>query len=87
MSTITVSKKRYEELLRNAGIEPMAPQQANKEVAEKVAQVKVLLKEIKEIVEISGIDVRLGGSYGSLAGAIEEVDELHSEWNTSSYDC
>lgn len=87
MSTVTISKKRLEELLKKAGEEIISTREANAIVADRVAQIKVLLAEIKNVVEQTGIEVRLGGSYGVLAGAIEEVDALHSDWNTSSYDC
>jgi hypothetical protein len=87
MSKVMISKKRLDELLAKAGRTPIDIREANKQVAEKVSQIKTTLKEIKEIIEISGIEVKLGGSYGVLSDAIEEVDELHSDWNSSSYNC
>jgi hypothetical protein len=87
MSTVTISKKRLDELLAKAGEKIISTKEANAIVADKVQQIKALLKEIKEVVEQTGIEVKLGGCYGILADAIEAVDELHSDWNTSSYDC
>lgn len=87
MSTVTISKKRLDELLAKAGEKIISAKEANAIVADKVQQIKVLLTEIREVVEQTGIEVKLGGSYGILGDAIESVDELHSDWNTSSYDC
>jgi hypothetical protein len=87
MTTVTISKKRLDELLAKAGEEVISVKEANARVADRVQKIKVLLSEIKDVVEKTGIEVKLGGSYGVLAGAIEEVDELHTDWMTSSYDC
>lgn len=53
-------------------------------VADKVVEVKALINEIKELVSVSGISVNLRRELDS---AIESVDELHPDWNSSSYDC
>lgn len=57
---------------------------ANTEVANRVKEIEKLLAEIKEFVEVSGITVRVRHMLDS---AIEEVDALHPDWNSSSYDC
>lgn len=57
------------------------------EVANKIEQIKTLLQEVKELVEVAGIDVQLGGGYGSLTSAITAVDESCPNWNSSSYEC
>ena len=87
MSTVTISKKRLDEMLAKAGEEVISVKEANARVAERVQKIKVLLNEIKDVVEKTGIEVKLGGSYGVLAGAIEEVDVLHTDWASSSYNC
>jgi hypothetical protein len=87
MSTVTISKKRLDELLAKAGEEVISTKEANARVAERVQKIKVLLAEIKDVVEKTGIEVKLGGSYGVLADAIESVDGLHNDWNSSSYNC
>lgn len=63
-------------------------QHASTGIAERIEQIKNLLSEIKDLAELSGnTDLKLGGSYGLLADAIEGVDSLHQDWNSSSYDC
>lgn len=63
-------------------------QHASKGIAERIEQVKVLIREIKDLAELSGnTTLRLGGSYGELSSLIEDVDSLHETWNSSSYDC
>ncbi len=63
-------------------------QHASKGIAERIESVKVLLREIKDLAELSGNrTLKLGGSYGELADAIEEVDSNHEDWNSSSYEC
>lgn len=57
------------------------------EVANKVQQVKEILSEIKTLVELGGIEVKLGGSYGELSTASIAVDESSPDWNSSSYNC
>lgn len=60
---------------------------AASEVSNKVEQIKELLKEIQTLVELGHIELKLGGSYGVLADAIEQVDSAHPDWNSSSFDC
>jgi hypothetical protein len=60
---------------------------AASEVANKITEVKSLLAEIKDLVQLSGVEVKLGGGWGELSSAIEAVDEAHPDWDTSSYDC
>lgn len=87
MTNITISKARYDEILKKAGIPTMTAKEGSKAVAEKIAAIKTLLKEIKEVVELSGVEVKLGGGYGQFRNEIEAVDSLHPDWNSSSYDC
>jgi hypothetical protein len=84
MTTITVSKQRYEELLRKAGIEPISLKDANKVISEKVASIKTTLAEIKEICELSGATVKLEYEF---TDDIEKISELNPDWNSSSYNC
>lgn len=56
-------------------------------VAQRIEQVKELLKEIKELAVLGNVQVQLGGEYGKLSGAIEDVDSANPNWNSSSYDC
>lgn len=60
---------------------------ATAEVAVKLSQVKMLLKEVGELVAAADLKIRLGGSYGELTDLIETVDSQHPDWNSSSYDC
>jgi hypothetical protein len=62
-------------------------QYAAVEVANKVEQVKQLLSEIKVLVEVGRIEVKLGGDYGLLGNAIDDVDSAHPDWNSSSMYC
>ncbi|MGZ8887957.1 MAG: hypothetical protein ACXW1D_00195 [Halobacteriota archaeon] len=63
-------------------------QHASTGIAERIAQIEALIGEIKDLAELSGNNtLRLGGEYGLLARAIEGVDSLHEDWNSSSYDC
>lgn len=56
---------------------------ATKELADKIKEVKVLLKDIKDLAELSGVvaDVQ------SLKYDVESIEELHPDWNSSSYGC
>lgn len=54
------------------------------EISNKIAEIKRLLGEIKELVEVTGIEVRIDRE---ISDDLEEVNRLHPEWNTSSYDC
>ena len=74
---INTFKKQKEQLKRVASAE----------VAQRVEVIKGLLEEIREFVEVAGLDIKLGGGYGSLTSAIEAVDEHSADWNSSSYDC
>lgn len=56
---------------------------ANVQVSEKVDQIKSLLGDIKDIVELSGIEIDIRG----LKYDIESIEELHPDWNSSSYHC
>lgn len=58
---------------------------ASQEVADKVESIKQLLREIKTLVEVSGIEVKL--CYTDIQTLLEEVDSLHPEWNSSSMYC
>lgn len=60
---------------------------AAEEVANKIEQVIVLLAEIKELVQLGGVEVQLGGAYGELNDAIASVDEHCEAWESSSYEC
>jgi phosphoglycerate-specific signal transduction histidine kinase len=71
---LAVFKKQKEQLARVASTE----------VANKVTEIKILIDQIKELVSLSGITLNLKDE---LAYAIECVDELHPDWNSSSYDC
>lgn len=84
MSTVTISKKRLDELLAKAGEETISTQDGNKMIAEKVEQIKNLLREIKDVSERSGTTVKLEYEFTDL---IEEIGELNSDWNSSSYNC
>ncbi len=57
------------------------------EVANKVAEIKDLLREIATLVKLGGVEIKLGGVYGEFDELIEEVDKSHPDWNSSSYDC
>lgn len=87
------TKKPVNESLLNFDIseykrqKALIEQHASKGIAERVANIKTLLQEISDLVEISGVELKLGGSYGELSSLIEAVDEKHPEWNSSSYDC
>lgn len=89
MTNVTISKARYEELMKKAGIEPISKSEGAKLVAEKIAAIKALLVEIKDVVELSGVEVRLGSSdyYGEFKAEMNAVDSLHPDWQSSSYDC
>jgi len=87
MTNITISKARLDAIMKQAGIPTLTAKEGKKVVAEKVEAIKTILKEIKEVVEISGIEIKLGGSYGMFSNEIEAVDSLHPDWNSSSYDC
>lgn len=87
MTNITISKARYDEILKQAGIPTMTAKEGTKVVAEKIAAIKVILKEIKDVVELSGIQIKIGGEYGEFSNEIEQIDMLHPDWNSSSYDC
>jgi hypothetical protein len=84
MTNVTISKARYEELMKKAGVTPISQKEGSKLVAEKTAAIKNLLKEIKEVVELSGVQVKLGYE---LEEFVEEVDSLHPNWQSSSYHC
>lgn len=58
-------------------------QRANQAVSDKVEQIKALLGDIKDIVELSGIEIDIRG----LKYDIESIEELHPDWNSSSYHC
>ena len=62
-------------------------QYATQGVAQRIEQVKELLKEIKELALLGNVQVQLGGGYGELSSAIADVDEANPNWNSSSYDC
>jgi hypothetical protein len=87
MTTVTISRAKFEELLKASVQVPMTKQVGTKLVAEKVAAIKMILKEIKEVVELSGAEVKIGGSYGVFESEIEAIDSMHPDWNSSSYDC
>lgn len=57
--------------------------EASATIANNLAQVEKLLQEVKELSEATGIivDVR------SLSSEVENIAELHPDWNSSSYDC
>lgn len=57
---------------------------AASEIAQKLSDIKTTLKEIKELVELSGFVINVKQE---LYDSIEDVDTLHPDWNTSSYDC
>jgi hypothetical protein len=57
--------------------------QASIDCAAKIQSIKLLLTEIKELVTLSGITIDLR----ELKYDFEAVEELHPEWNSSSYDC
>lgn len=56
---------------------------ATKQIADKIEEVKVLLKDIKDLAELSGVvaDVKF------LKYDVEAIEELHPDWNSSSYHC
>lgn len=58
-------------------------QVASRDIAKKVAEVKSLLKDIKELAELSGVTAEVR----DLKYNIEEIEELHPDWNSSSYQC
>ncbi len=60
---------------------------AAQEVAIKLEEIKTRLREIEKLVQISKMDIRLGGSYGELTDLIASIDSNHPDWNSSSYDC
>jgi hypothetical protein len=62
----------------------LVEQFANKGVAERVDQIKVLIKEIKELIEVAGVEVKLKNE---LEDAIHDVDSSHPDWNSSSMYC
>jgi hypothetical protein len=84
MSTVTISKKRLDELLAKAGEEVMSTRDGNKIIAEKVEAIKQLLRDIKDVSERSGVTVKLEYEFRRL---IEKIGELNSDWNSSSYNC
>jgi hypothetical protein len=57
---------------------------AAKDIAEKIATIKVLLSEIKELAELTGINVKIDSE---LAYDMEQINALHPDWNSSSYHC
>lgn len=84
MSTITISRAKYEELLKASGKEIMTVREGNKQIADKVEAIKTLLREIKEVCELSGATVKLEYEFTDL---IDEVGQMNPDWNSSSYTC
>jgi hypothetical protein len=84
MSTVTISKKRLDELRAKAGEEVISVRDGNKIIAEKVEAIKILLREIKDVSERSGATVKLEYEFTDL---IDEIGQLNSDWNSSSYSC
>lgn len=62
----------------------LVEQHASKGVSERVEQIISLIREIKELVEVAGVEVKLKNE---LEYVIDEVDELHKDWNSSSMYC
>lgn len=59
-------------------------QQATKMVAEKIDQIKELLRDIETIAEATGISLNLY----ELRSSVESLGDSHdSNWNSSSYYC
>lgn len=58
-------------------------QAATSFVAEKIQEIKKLFEDIKDIAEASEIvvDVR------ELKYTVEAIEEMHPDWNSSSYHC
>lgn len=59
-------------------------QQAQAQISNKVDEVKSLLADIKELVELSGIQIRIDRL---ISDSLESIGELHPDWNSSSYEC
>lgn len=55
-------------------------QVASRDIAKKVAEVKSLLKDIKELAELSGVTAEV-------RDLKYNIEELHPDWNSSSYHC
>lgn len=58
--------------------------QASSLVAAKIKEIKVLLEDVRELIEISGIQLNINHE---LSNHMESIAELHPDWNSSSYDC
>lgn len=76
----TATKEQLAEFKR---LKSIVQKDAAKTISDNLNQINVLLAEIKDLAEATGITVDVRG----LASEVEDVASLHPDWSSSSYDC
>jgi predicted peroxiredoxin len=83
MTTVTISREKYEELMAIAGKEIITKQEAQRIISNNVESLKKLVKETQEVADENGLNFYIDLTDGYAQGATYE----NGNWSTSSDNC